>query len=224
MAGQFGQEFWDERYRSSDRVWSGKPNVHLVDQAQGLTPGAALDVGSGEGADAIWLAQQGWQVTGVDISAVALERAAANAATLGADVAGRITWLHEDLMSWDPGHARFDLVSVQYMHLPEPERTDLFGRLGRAVAVGGTLLIVGHHPSDLQTSVPRPPMPERFYTADEIVAEVLDHGNDGEWDIVTSAAEPRPATDPEGRTVTVHDTVLAARRRRFWRAAQTDPD
>jgi SAM-dependent methyltransferase len=223
MAEHFGQEFWDERYRSTDRVWSGKPNLHLVDQAEGLTPGTALDVGSGEGADAIWLAQQGWNVTAVDISVVALDRAAEIAAKIGADVAGRIAWLHEDVSSWDPGHARYDLVSAQYMHMPKPERTDLFRRLANAVAVGGTLLIVAHHPSDLQTTVPRPPTPERFYTADELVAEVLNHGNHGEWDVVTSAAEPRPATDPDGRTVTVHDTVLAARRRGFWQAAQTDP-
>jgi SAM-dependent methyltransferase len=208
MAEQFGQEFWDERYRSSNRVWSGNPNPHLVQQAQGLTPGTALDVGSGEGADAIWLAQHGWDVTGVDISEVALERAAENAAKVGQDVAARIAWLREDVLAWDPGRERYDLVSAQYMHLAKPARTELFGRLARAVAVGGTLLIAAHHPSDLETTVPRPPMPERFYTADEI-ASGLDAG---EWDILTSAAAPRPATDPEGQTVTVHDTVLVARR------------
>lgn len=213
MSEQFGQEFWDERYRSSTRVWSGNPNPHLVGQAERLTPGTALDVGSGEGADAIWLAARGWDVTGVDISGVALGRAAANAAEAGAGVAGRIVWLRADITSWDPGHARYDLVSAQYMHLPKPARTDLFSRLGEAVAVGGTLLIVAHHPSDLETTVPRPPMPDRFYTADELVTEVLHDGNHGEWEIVTRAAEPRPATDPDGRTVTVHDTVLAARRR-----------
>lgn len=223
MHEDFSQAAWDERYRSSDRLWSGKPNPHLVSHAEGLTPGTALDVGSGEGADAIWLAQRGWLVTGVDISGVALERAAAHAATSGTDVAGRISWLHEDVMAWDPGTARYDLVSAQYMHLPKPERTDLFRRLAQAVNVGGTLLIVAHHPSDLETTVPRPPMPERFYTAEEVVAEVLSNGNHGEWDVVTSAAEPRSATDPDGRTVTVHDTVIAARRRGAWQAARSDP-
>jgi SAM-dependent methyltransferase len=208
MAEQFGQEFWDERYRSSNRVWSGNPNPHLVDQAEGLSPGTALDVGSGEGADAIWLAEHGWDVTAVDISEVALERAAENAAKLGSDTAARIAWLHEDVLAWDPGSERYDLVSAQFMHLPKPERTDLFRRLGRAVAAGGTLLIVAHHPSDLETTVPRPPLPERFYTADEIASSL---GGD-DWDILASAAAPRPATDPEGRTVTVHDTVLVARR------------
>jgi SAM-dependent methyltransferase len=212
MAEHFGQEFWDERYRSSEKVWSGKPNPHLVEQVRGLTPGTALDVGSGEGADAIWLAEQGWAVTGVDISQVALERAEQFAAELGASVAGRISWLHADLLAWDPGRLRYDLVSAQYMHLPNPARAELFGRLAGAVAVGGTLLIVGHHPSDLETTVHRPPMPERFYTADDVVAEVLDGGSHGEWNVVVSAAEPRTATDPDGQTVTIHDTVLAARR------------
>ncbi len=224
MDEQFGQAFWDERYASRDKLWSGKPNPHLVSQAESLTPGSALDVGSGEGADAIWLAERGWRVTGVDISQVALERAAEHAATFGAEVAGRISWLHEDILGWDPGAERYDLVSAQYMHLPKPARTDLFSRLARSVAVGGTLLIAAHHPSDLETTVPRPPMPERFYTADEIVAEVLNHGNHGEWQIVASAAEPRPATDPAGHTVTVHDTVIAARRLGRWRAAATDQD
>jgi SAM-dependent methyltransferase len=206
MSEQFGQEFWDERYSSKPAIWSGKPNSQLVTQVADLEPGTALDVGSGEGADAIWLAQRGWLVTGVDISAVALDRAAAQAQTLG--VASRISWLRADITEWRPDHARYDLVSAQFMHLPAPARTVLFSGLAAAVAPGGTLLIVAHHPSDLQTTVPRPPMPERFYTADEVAAGL----DPREWDIVTTAAQPRSATDPAGRNVTVHDTVLVARR------------
>jgi SAM-dependent methyltransferase len=208
MSEDFGQAAWDERYRSSTRLWSGKPNPHLVTQAADLAPGTALDAGSGEGADAIWLAERGWHVTGVDISVVALERAAQHAAAVGAEVAERITWRHEDLTSYDPAPQQYDLVSAQYLHPPAPERTALFARLAAAVAPGGTLLIVAHHPSDLQTTVPRPPMPELFYTANEL-ADGLDSRK---WDVVTSAAEPRSVTDPEGRTVTIHDTLLVARR------------
>ncbi len=209
MPDPFSQEFWDERYRSRSALWSGKPNPHLVAEAGELTPGAALDVGAGEGADAIWLASRGWRVTAVDLSTVALERAAAHASELGADIAGRIDWVHEDVTSWDPGPGRYDLVSAQYLHLPPGPRQAMLGRLAAAVAPGGTLLIVGHHPSDLQTTMQRPPMPELFYTGDDIAAGL----EPGRWTIVTNAAPERTATDPEGNQVTIHDTVLRAVRR-----------
>jgi SAM-dependent methyltransferase len=209
MSEQFDQAFWDDRYRSHAALWSGDPNPHLVAETESLAPGTALDVGAGEGADAIWLARRGWRVTAVDLSVVALERAAAHAAGLGAGVAGRIRWLHQDITSWDPRPARYDLVSAQYLHLPAAPRRALFGLLGTAVAPAGTLLIVGHHPSDLQTTIPRPPMPELFFTGDDI-ADSLDPGD---WDIITNASPARTATDPEGHAVTIHDAVLRARRR-----------
>ncbi len=208
MADHFDEAFWDDRYRAHTALWSGNPNPHLISEASPLAPGAALDVGCGEGADAIWLARRGWQVTAVDLSTVALERAAAHAAEAGPQIAGRIDWRHADITGWDPGTARYDLVSAQYLHLPPDARAALFRRLAAAVRPGGTLLIVGHHPSDLQTTVPRPQMPERLFTGDDIVA-CLDPGA---WDIVTNAAAPRPAADADGRTVSVHDTVLRARR------------
>ena len=101
----FTQEFWDDRYQTADqsgRLWSGQPNAQLVAQTADLAPGEALEAGCGEGADAIWLARQGWTVTAVDVSAVALERAAGFAAAAGDEVARRITWQREDLLSWAP--------------------------------------------------------------------------------------------------------------------------
>nr|WP_231385985.1 class I SAM-dependent methyltransferase [Rhodococcus aetherivorans] len=100
---QLDEELWDERYRSRPALWSGEPNRHLVGEAAELEPGLALDVGCGEGADAIWLARRGWRVDGVDVSGVALRRAAEHADRAGAEIAGRITWLHENLTAWDPG-------------------------------------------------------------------------------------------------------------------------
>ncbi|MGH3255163.1 MAG: SAM-dependent methyltransferase [Streptosporangiaceae bacterium] len=205
----FSREAWDERYRSKDALWSRNPNPHLVAQAGDLSPGHALDVGAGEGADAIWLAGRGWHVIAVDLSAVALERASAHADQAGADIAGRIDWVHEDVTSWDPGPGRYDLVSVQYVHLPPARRQALLEHLARAVAPGGSLLMVCHHPSDLQTTVPRPNMPELFYTGDDIAAEL----DPGQWAIITNAAPGRTVTDPAGNEVTVHDTVLRAMRR-----------
>jgi SAM-dependent methyltransferase len=165
-------------------------------------------VGSGEGADSLWLAARGWQVTAVDFSTTALQRGAAQADVLGADVAGRIRWVHADLTTWVPAEGQFDLVSAQFMHLPAAARQALFARLAASVAPGGTLLIVGHHPSDLQTTMPRPPMPDLFFTAEE-VADSLDSGP---WEVLVADARPRPATDPEGQAITIHDTVLRARK------------
>ncbi len=205
----FDEQSWDERYRSRAAVWSSEANPQLVAEASGLAAGTALDAGSGEGADACWLAARGWQVTAVDFAAIALQRAAAQADALGADVAGRIRWVHADLTTWAAGEGRFDLVSVQFMQLPAAPREALFARLAAAVAADGTLLIVGHDPGDLQTTIHRPPMPEMFYTAED-AATALDPA---QWDIIVAEARPRLAADPEGREVTIHDAVLRARKR-----------
>ena len=202
-------EFWDDRYRSSTHLWSSNPNQQLLREAADLAPGHALDVGCGEGADAIWLAERGWRVTAVDFSTVALKRGASRAIEVGADVAGRIEWRAEDLVAWTPPEESFDLVSSQFMHLPKDQRELLFARLAASVAPGGCLLLVGHHPSDLQTRARRPPMPELFYSASDL-AGALDPGG---WEIIVSAAREGTSTDPEGRAVTIHDTVLRAQKR-----------
>jgi SAM-dependent methyltransferase len=209
MPEHFDQAFWDEHYRSHPTLWSGNPNAHLLEQTAGLAPGLALDIACGEGADAIWLAQRGWRVTGLDLSAVALGRAAANARQAGGDVAERINWVQADLRTWEPGTEHYDLVASHYMHLPSVPRRVLFDHLASAVAPGGTLLIVGHHPSDLQTTVPRPKEPDLFFTGDDIAAQL----DAEEWMVDVNEAPGRTVSDPEGRDVTVHDTVFRAHRR-----------
>ena len=201
------EEFWNERYRSSSRVWSGNPNPQLVAEVADLLPGRALDVGSGEGADALWLAQHGWEVVATDISSVAIERAAEQARDVDPTAAARVEWRRADLLADAPEPDAYDLVSVQFMHLPTEPRTRLFASLAKSVRAGGTLLVVGHHPSDLTTGVPRPPLPDLFYTADD-VARLLD----ASWRVKLCEARPRSATTPEGNVVTIHDTVLLATR------------
>lgn len=205
----YTQGYWDERY-SGARVWSGNPNPLLVRYVADLAPGDALDVGSGEGADVLWLASRGWTVTGIDVSAVALERAAEAAQRAGAQVAGRITWQRADLVDpeWAPPERRFDLVSAHFMHMPAAMRNALHRRLAAAVRPGGTLLVVGHHPSDLETSMRRPHLPEMFATPQEMAA-VLDPA---QWDIETGAPE-RQSADAEGTLVTIRDAVVRAVRR-----------
>ena len=204
----FGQDFWDERYRSARQIWSGDPNPQLVAEVAGRSPGRALDAGCGEGADAIWLARSGWAVVAADISSVALERAARHASAAGPAVSARIEWRQADLLASPPEPGSFDLVSVQFMQLPPEPRTRLLTALMASIRDGGTLLVVGHHPSDLGTGVPRPPMPELFYSPDEIAALLGDS-----WAVEVSEARPRLASTPDGAEVTVHDTVLTATRR-----------
>ncbi|MBA3524034.1 MAG: methyltransferase domain-containing protein [Geodermatophilaceae bacterium] len=204
----FDADFWEERYRSQPAGWSGRPNPQLVAEAVDLTPGAALDVGSGEGADALWLAERGWRVTAVDFATTALQRGAGHAAALGAEVAARLTWVHADLTTWGPGAGLFDLVTAQFMHLPPVPRTALYARLADGVAQGGTLLVVGHDPSDLHGTAHRPD-PEMFFTAEEVAAPL----HSDRWDVLITDSRPRRALGPDGETMTVRDVVLRARRR-----------
>ena len=205
---EFTQEFWDNRYSSAGKLWSGQPNAQFAAHAADLEPGEALDAGCGEGADAIWLARRGWSVTAVDVSAVALERAAAAAGAAGADVAGRIGWRREDLLTWVPEADRYDLVSAQFMHFPRAELTAFHQRLAAAVRPGGTLLLIAHHPDDLHAA--RNGHPDLFWYAEDIAASL----EPGQWEVRMAEASGRSAIDHDGQPVTFRDTVLRAARRR----------
>lgn len=209
LATMFDEAAWEERYQAKPTIWSGNPNPQLVTEVSKLTPGRALDVGCGEGADAVWLAKQGWQVTALDIATTALERVAAHAAAEGPDVSDRITWKHTDLKDGKPIDGTYDLVSAQFMHLPSALRQEVFARLAAAVAPGGTLLIVGHHPLDLRTSAHRMHFPDMMYTGEEIASSL----DQDVWDVVAAEARPRSTVDPDGNEITIHDAVLVARRR-----------
>jgi SAM-dependent methyltransferase len=199
--------FWDERYGSADQIWSGRPNQRLVENVSGRAPGSALDIGCGEGADAIWLAGEGWTVTAVDVSAVALQRAARHAAAAGPDVAARIAWRREDLREWTPEPESYDLVSEQFLHLPSALRIRQHERFAAAVRPGGMLLVVGHHPGDNDT-MQRPHPADLFFTAEEEAGRL----SPLEWDV--SATTPtRPWRDPDGNRVTISDAVVRAVRR-----------
>jgi SAM-dependent methyltransferase len=207
-APRWDAAFWDERYGSSAALWSGHVNAVVRDEAAALPPGRALDVGCGEGGDALWLAERGWDVLGVDVSRVALDRAASRAHRTG--LAARTAWEHRDLLVWAPPAETYDLVSVAFLHLATDERRQVYAGLAGAVAQGGTFLVAGHHPRDLHV-VPRPPHPELFFTAEELAGAL--RSGPGSWEVVTAEARPRPGHHPDGHPVTLHDTVLRARRR-----------
>ena len=200
--------FWDERYRSTPALWSGRVNRQLVEEAADLPPGRALELGSGEGADALWLAERGWSVTALDISDVALSRAAEQAARRGADISRRIVWRQADLLREEPDGGPYDLVSAQFLHLPAADLARLLGRLARCTASGGTLLVTGHSARDLDVPGLRDGHAEVMLTAGGLAA-LLDPE---QWEVVLTETRPRDETRA-GRTVLAHDEVLRARRR-----------
>lgn len=203
----FTESFWDDRYRERP-IWSGNANQRLVETATDLAPGRALDVGCGEGGDAIWLARHGWQVTAGDVSPVALERA--REAARAAGVADAITFEHSDGRSdWAPPAGAYDLVTVSFVQFPRAELAAFHRKLAAAVAPGGTLLITAHHADSHGGGEETPFSAELFATAAEMAAG-LDLGEG--WQV--SATDPtREAVfppGPEGRPTTVRDAVLRA--------------
>lgn len=191
------QQFWDERYRSQDQLWSGAVNGVLVTEATDLPPGQALDLGCGEGGDALWLAERGWLVTAVDISRVALDRAAAAAGD------AKVSWTHADLTTFTPPAGSFDLVSALYFTLPRAAPHALDGVLA-AVAPGGTLLVCFHDMRDVKH---HPDIdPNDFYHPGDF-AEALDDT----WTVLVNEIRPRVSAAPPG-TDHVNDVVLKARK------------
>jgi 2-polyprenyl-3-methyl-5-hydroxy-6-metoxy-1,4-benzoquinol methylase len=202
----YTQETWDARYAESDRMWSGRPNQRLVEEVSELEPGRALDVGCGEGADAVWLAQRGWRVTALDVSEVALARVRAHAGEAG--VADLVETLHHDLIGAGPAPGRYDLVSAHFFQPLPAQFEDLYRGLGDLVDPGGSLLVVGHHPHDVASGARQAHGPQLMFTPEQVVA-ILDPDS---WEVVTEAAPAREMAGEEG-PVTVRDTVVRAMRR-----------
>lgn len=207
------EEFWDERYGGPERIWSGRPNGALVREVAGLAAGSALDLGCGEGGDAIWLAGQGWRVVGVDVSRQALARAAAHAEQAG--VADRVEWRRHDLAADFPAGS-YDLVSAHFLHSPvEMPREAILRSAAAAVAPGGVLLVVGH--AGWPEGEERPDMDVHFPTPEEVHASL--ELPPGGWEVLVAADYEREFTDPEGRTRLRRDNTLKLRRTDAARSA-----
>lgn len=198
---------WDQRYAASDLVWSAGPNATVAELTENLVPGRALDLGAGEGRNAIWLAARGWQVTAVDFSPVAVNRTSALAAQrLGADSA-RLTLVTADVLTWEPGASGYDLVLVVFLHLPQRQRAVVHARAAAAVAPAGTLLILGHDRSNLLDGVGGPADPAVLLTVDEVVADLTGTGLHVERaEVITRGV------DVAGQRAQARDCLVVARR------------
>ncbi len=197
-------QFWEQRYSSSARAWSGRVNAQLPEVAAELPAGRALDLGCGEGADALWLAEHGWQVVAVDVSATALQRG--RDAASERNLLGRIDFQRHDLNETFPD-GTFDLVSAQYLHSPARlDRATVLRRAAEHVAPGGVLVIVDHAAA--------PPWAKQhlhhFPGIDDVLASLrLDPAN---WTRVRTDSVERETVGPDGRPATLTDNVIVVRR------------
>ncbi|TFC01121.1 class I SAM-dependent methyltransferase [Cryobacterium adonitolivorans] len=217
-------DFWDQRYAGHQTLWSGAPNAALVSETRDLRPGRALDVGCGEGADALWLAAQGWDVTALDVSRVALERAVRQAELVGGELVGgrvvksrvvrspvvrsAVQWLHAGLVEAALPAASFDLVSAQYPALLRTDTNLAEHALLDAVAPGGVLLIV-HHPAPTAEEAAAHGFDADLYVSPARVVAMLDDT----WRIEVDETRPRHVATGAGAHHT-EDVVVRARRLR----------
>lgn len=192
---------WDAKFAASEALFTDRPNVIVVEEVSGLPKGRALDLGAGQGRNAVWLAEQGWQVTAVDFSPVGLARGRERAAARGVEVG----WVLSDVLDWRPGSQEFDLVLVSYLQLPGDQLRSVLATAAAALASGGTLLVVGHDRENLTRGTGGPQVPEVLYTVDELTAAV-----DGLT--VVRAEQVERLVDTDLGPMPAIDTVLRAAR------------
>jgi len=219
MTQAFDRDYWESHWRQAGGHPPGRgmvPNPYLVREISSLAPGTALDAGCGEGAEAVWLADEGWQVTAADVSTEALSRASERAAS-ACGAPERVRWVEADLSVWEPD-GQFDLVTTHYAHPAMPQLA-FYQRISGWVAPGGTLLIVGH----VQTSETpehqggHEPQGHGHNPPEEVsvTAASITVGLEASQWVIGTADEPiRTLTDRAGRTVRLGDVVVRATRRR----------
>jgi SAM-dependent methyltransferase len=220
-------EYWESRYAEAESIWSGKVNRTLKDVVEPLAPGRALELGCGEGGDALWLASRGWVVTAVDISVTAVERGGRAAASAGI-AADRIRWIAHDLTTWTGEDApAYDLVTASFLQSPLPlDRAAILRRAASWIVPGGRLVVVSHAAPPPWSALAhaqagghgeahdhehRHGRDSLFPTPDEEVAAL--GLPDDRWTVLVSEVRQREATGPSGETAVLDDSlvVLVAR-------------
>lgn len=192
---------WDRRYAEPRLVWSAEPNRFLAEEAAGLPPGRALDLACGEGRNAVWLAGRGWEVTGVDFSPVAIEKARRMAT--GAGVTAR--FVRADLADHVPEPTSADLVALVYLQVPEPLRTTVLTRAAGALRPGGTLLWIAHDLANLDGGYGGPRDPAVLSTPEGVAAALAG------LDVVRAEVVRRPVATDAGEAVALDTLVRATR-------------
>lgn len=187
---------WDEKYRAADRLWSAGPNVFVADRLAHHPPGRGVDLGSGEGRNAVWLADRGWRMTGVDFSPVALERAR--------EASGEVAWELADVREWEPP-GEFDLVLVAYLQMVADELEMVVRRAATWLDRGGELFLIGHDRTNIEHGYGGPSREEVLWDLQLIK----------EWvsglEVVEAQRVRRPVETPEGLRL-ARDTLVRARR------------
>lgn len=191
---------WDERYSTNELIWTGRANQFVERHLADLEPGSAVDLGAGEGRNAVWLAQRGWTVTAVDFSSVGLEKAAKLAEEHGVELAVECA----DATTWEPD-GPVDLVVLSYLQLPAAQQHAVLERAATWLTPGGTLFVVAHDRSNIDVGYGGPPSAEVCYSVDDTVAALAG------LDVTTAEVAERAVDTPDG-TRTAFDTLVIARR------------
>ncbi len=194
-------EAWDERYAATELVWSPGPNQFVEAECAELTPGRALDLAAGEGRNALWLARNGWTVTAVDFSRVALEK--------GREVAGdvEVEWVVGDATAWSRD-AAYDLAVVAYLQLVADERGAAVRNAFASLAPGGTLLVVAHDSSNLTEGHGGPQDASVLYTADDVLGDL----DGASYDVVRAGRVERRVQTEDGTATALDSLVRLVRR------------
>jgi len=196
---------WDARYTDSELVWGAPPNRYVVEHTTALPMGRALDLACGEGRNALWLATRGWQVTGLDYSAVALGKGAEVAARAPRAVISRLDWQHADVTTAEFDD-EYDLALMIYLHLPAADRRALIPRVCSALAPGGRLVVVAHDLINLTEGYGGPPEPSILFTPDDVLAELP-----ACMSPVTAGRPHRDVETPEGTRTAIDAVVVATK-------------
>lgn len=189
-------EAWDERYRAADRLWSATPNMFVAERLTDVAPGVGLDLASGEGRNAIWLAERGWEMVAVDFSSVALER--------GRSLSDQVDFIEADVFSWEPDRP-FDLILIAYLQVEAEPLAELVGRARGWLEPRGELFMVGHDISNLDEGVGGPQVPDLLWDLDLMLGWL------GDLKTVEGGIVLRPV-EVDGDIAHARDVLVRARR------------